>query len=217
MTSERSSGGLLDGVQLKITACDLVQCEAMCCHDGVYLMKGEEAFLVELVDRVPELKAHLPKDFVVDGYWNDAFYGRKTATRVHRYRDPNFPAHFPQTRCVFGDAEGFCELEKFARARGQHRWTFKPAACWLFPLGVEAGEAVPPPVDPALDPYRQDGYPGYATVVPCGRHNPKGQPWRETLSNELAYLDAANCMPLLGSPGHSVSELLDASQEAAEG
>lgn len=215
MASEINSKAL-SGEALKLVVCDLAKCEAMCCHDGVYLMAGEEEFLIELVNRIPALKALLPETFIVDGYWNSTFFGRKTATRKHEYRNPDYPVHFPKTRCVFADEEGFCKLEKFARSRGQHPWTFKPAACWLFPLGIEAGEAVPPPADSALDPYRQDNYPGYVTVVPCGRHNPNGQPWRETLRKELTYLEEAHSVPILGSPGHTVKELLDESQDTGE-
>jgi len=192
----------------RLNPCDLKVCEAMCCHDGVYLMPEEERFLLDLVERVPYLKALLPDIFILDGFWQGEYYGRKTATRAHTYRNPDYPEHFPRTRCVFADADGLCELEKFARQRNQHPWTFKPASCWMFPLGLENGEAVPPPVDPLLDPYRSEGYPGFATVVPCGRHDPKGLPWRRALKNELKYLKHASGLPILGSAGHSVDELL---------
>ena len=200
--------------ELKLIHCDLKTCEAMCCHDGVYLMDGEEGFLQQLVGCTPSLKSLLPEVFVVDGYWNGDFFGRKTATREHQYRNQNYPSHFTRTRCVFADKEGFCELEKLARGRGQHPWTYKPATCWLFPLGVEAGEAIPPPIDPILDPYRQKDYPGYVSVVPCGRHNPQGSPWRETLAKELAYLESVTGLPILGSAGHSVKELVKDSKDA---
>ena len=41
---------------LRLGVCDIRRCEARCCYDGVYLMEGEEAFLRELVARVPELR-----------------------------------------------------------------------------------------------------------------------------------------------------------------
>ena len=37
--------------ELKLAVCDVTACEAMCCHDGVYLEPQEEAFLRELVER----------------------------------------------------------------------------------------------------------------------------------------------------------------------
>jgi hypothetical protein len=193
---------------LRLSVCDVTRCEALCCYDGVYLEPQEEAFLRELVSRVPSLRQHLPETYIVDGWWEGHWLGRKTATRPQEYRNPQFPAHFTRTRCVFADERGFCELEKLARSRGQHPWTFKPATCWLFPLHECEGEPEPPPADPEDDPYRQPGYPGYSTVVPCGRQDPCGTPWREALLRERQYLAAAPRLPLLNSPGHTVDDLL---------
>ena len=61
---------------------------------------------------------------------------------------------------------------------------------------------------PQSDPYRQPGYPGYASFTACGRHRPDGEPWREALRAEIDYLRAAPQLPVLGSPGHTVDELL---------
>lgn len=194
--------------QLKLAVCDVTACEAMCCHDGVYLEPQEEAFLRELVEAVPALKAHLPAEFIVDGWWQGEPLGRKTATRPQHYANPQFPAHFTRTRCVFGDAQGFCELEKLARARGQHPWTFKPSVCWLFPLHESRGKAQPPSADPQQDPHRSEGYPGYVSCVGCGRHDETGRPWREALAGELQWYDRCKPLPVLGSPGHTVQELL---------
>ena len=193
---------------LNLCVCDVTRCEAMCCYDGVYLEPQEEAFLHELVARVPALQAFLPKDFIVDGWWQGEPLGRKTATRPHDYRNPDFPAHFARTRCVFADAQGFCELEKLALSRGQHPWTFKPSTCWLFPLHEDQGNPEPPPIHAADDPYREPGYPGYSTFVPCGRHDPGGLPWREALLRECNYLPAARPLPVLNSPGHTVDDCL---------
>jgi hypothetical protein len=193
---------------VRLKTCDVRQCEAMCCYDGAYLLEGEEAFLAELLAKVPSLRDAVPGEFAVDGYWNGQFFGRKTATRAHDYRNPHYPAHFARTRCVFADDAGFCRLESFARSRGQHPWTFKPAICWLHPLQEENGEAVAPVPSPAKDPYRQPGYPGYASFTACGRHCDEGRPWRETLRAEIGYLTSAPQLPLLGSAGHTVDELL---------
>ena len=181
----------------------------MCCYDGVYLEPREEAFLRELVAKVPQLREGLPEEFIVDGWWNGEYLGRKTAVRPQEYRNPEFPAHFTRTRCVFSDAQGYCRLESFARARGQHPWTFKPSVCWMFPLhDSEDGVPEPPPVDPADDPFRTETYPGHTTTTYCGRHQPGGRPWREALAAEIDYLKRAPSLPLLGSPGYTVGELL---------
>jgi hypothetical protein len=186
-------------VRLRLKTCDLGACEAMCCHDGVYLDGGEEARLRRLVARTSELRALLPKEFVVDGWWNGEQLGRKTATRPHAYRNPAYPAHFARTRCVFADAAGRCELQKLAVHRGLHPWHYKPFTCWMFPLGEEAGVAVPPSADPADDPYRVPGYDGYVSVVPCGRHDPAGQPWKQALSRELEHFERVKDLPDFGS------------------
>jgi hypothetical protein len=193
-----------------LAACDVVKCEGQCCYDGVYLQPGEEQFLRDLVARVPQLRAKVPAEFIVDGYWDGEFMGRKTATRPHEYLSPDFPKHFTRTRCVFGDTQGFCELEKFARARGQHPWTFKPTTCWMFPLQDDEGEAAVPVSGPEDDPYFTREYPGYASRIPCGRQDPAGKPWRESLRGEIEYLAQAAQLPILGSPGNSVDELLAA-------
>ncbi|HXC58572.1 MAG TPA: DUF3109 family protein [Steroidobacteraceae bacterium] len=194
--------------QLKLSRCDLSECEGRCCYDGVYLLPAEEKFLRDLVARLPELRAKLPAQFIVDGHWNGAYFGRKTATRAHEYRSADFPAHFTRTRCVFADEAGLCELEKFARENGQHPWTFKPTTCWMFPLQDDDGEPAEPVRGAEDDPYRTGDYAGYASCVPCGRHDQHGQPWRETLQQEIDYLQQARQLPLLGSRGHTVDELL---------
>ncbi len=189
----------------------------MCCHDGAYLEPREEQFLHELLAKVPQLRAPLPQSYIVDGFWDGEALGRKTATRPHEYRNPQFPAHFPRTRCVFADAAGWCTLEKFARDRGQHPWTFKPSVCWMFPMQESEGQPEAPLADPRKDPYRRPDYPGYATVVSCGRHEPSGRPWTEALARERQWLTQAKSLPVLGSEGHSVDELLAAGRPADEG
>jgi len=173
---------------LRLCNCDVRECEAMCCYDGAFLEAQEEQFLHELLAKVPQLRAKLPDPYIVDGYWDGEYLGRKTAARPHEYRNAQFPAHFTRTRCVFADAVGLCELEKFARARGQHPWTFKPSVCWLFPMQESAGQPVAPVADQREDPFQLADYPGYETIVNCGRHDAAGRPWPEALAAEGAWL-----------------------------
>jgi hypothetical protein len=203
----------MSGPRLKI--CDVRECEAMCCYDGAYLLEGEEEFLSELLQKVPALRAAVPDAFIVDGWWNGERLGRKTATRPQDYSNPAYPAHFTRTRCVFSDAIGYCRLESFARARGQHPWTYKPAVCWLHPLQDDSGTPEAPVASPAEDPYRTPAYPGYSCFTSCGRHCSDGQPWKQALRGEIEYLERARGLPLLGSPGHTVDELLAAGARSA--
>lgn len=169
---------------LKLSRCDIKVCEAMCCHDGAYITPEEEQLLHELIENTPELSNILPKEYIVDGYWNNEYYGRKTSVRNHKYKNPGYPSHFPSTRCVFADDMGYCSLEKHARKNNIHPWTYKPSACWKFPLDANMN---PPPIESKEDIYRRDDYDGFATIVPCGRHDVHGKPWREILELELNY------------------------------
>lgn len=184
---------------LRLRTCDIASCEAMCCHDGVYLSETEEQRLRALVARTPALQSRLPPEFIVDGWFGGKRLGRKTATRPHDYCNPAYPAHFPRTRCVFADAAGLCELQKLGLARGEHPWRYKPFTCWMFPLDVAGDEAVPPSADPKQDPWRAPGYPGYVSVVPCGRHAPGAAPWRAALAAELRHFQQVRKLPEFGS------------------
>ena len=169
--------------ELRLRRCDVARCEAACCYDGVYLRPGEEPALVATVRAHPEFFAFLPEAFVVDGVWNGR-PGRKTAVRPHAYRNPDYPAHFAQTRCVFAFDDGRCSLQVLAMTRGEHPWARKPRVCWLHPLFDGPAGVVPPPVDPADDPDRRPGYPGFVAFTDCGRHRPDGQPWPAVLAEE---------------------------------
>ncbi len=195
---------------LLLKSCERGSCEGMCCYDGVYLRDGEEAFLLELLDRVPRLRKAVPEPMpIVDGYWEGKYFGRKTAVRPVHYKNPDFPEHFTRTRCVFSDAEGLCELEKFARNNHQHPWAYKPLVCWLAPLTLGTdNKPVAPPCSPELDTYRTKEYPGFITFVPCGKHNSNGSAWEAVLSKEIEYLASFDELPTLGSASRRLDDLL---------
>ena len=188
-------------MELRLKLCDLSACEAMCCHDGVYLDEGEERRLHALVERTPALRDILPTDYVVDAVLDGELVGRKTAVRPHDYRNPQWPAHFPRTRCVFADDAGLCELQKLGLGRHGKPWHYKPFTCWMFPLGidVDTGAVVQPEpmVNSGLQP--ESGDLGFESVTPCGRHDPEGEPWYQVLSAELAHFDEASQLPDYGS------------------
>jgi hypothetical protein len=189
----------MDRSDLRLKSCNIADCEAMCCHDGVYLSPIEERRLRRLVESTPELKARLPDEYVIEGWWNGKRLGRKTATRPHTYANPDYPGHFPRTRCVFADEIGLCELQKLGLRRRQHPWRYKPFTCWMFPLDEQDGQAVPPSPESGEDPYQAPGYPGFVSVVPCGRHDPNGATWERALSGELEHFEAVKSLPQRGS------------------
>jgi hypothetical protein len=190
-------------MELRLKPCDLSACEAMCCHDGVYLDEGEERRLRALVDRTPELKAKLPAEYVVDAVLDGELVGRKTAVRPHDYRNPQWPSHFPRTRCVFADDAGLCELQKLGLQRHGKPWHYKPFTCWMFPLGIDVDTgAVVQPEPLACEGQQPDsGDLGFESVTPCGRHDPEGGPWYQVLSAELAHFDEVGQLPDFGSVG----------------
>jgi hypothetical protein len=175
----------------RLHRCDLAVCEAMCCYDGVYLGSDEEARLTATVREHAEFFAFLPSAYVVDGTWQDRLRGRKTAVRLHAYRNLAYPSHFRRTRCVFAFADGRCSLQVLATGLGEHPWSRKPRACWLHPLHEGAAGPIPPPVDSTADRDRREpDFPGFAPFTDCGRHRPDGAPWRAVLAEELAYYQA---------------------------
>ncbi|BET66825.1 hypothetical protein ASA1KI_17430 [Opitutales bacterium ASA1] len=169
--------------KVRLARCDLSACEAVCCHDGAYLEFGDEVRIQAAIAEYPEHFTHVPSDYVEIANWRGLGEGRKTRTRPWTYTR-SIPMHFTATRCVFGEPNGWCSLESAARAHGLHPWTFKPENCFLFPLHGEDPEDGP--ARPGADPhdYGPD-YPGYSTIVDCGRHRPDGLPWREVLREEL--------------------------------
>lgn len=175
----KKASEITDDVRLR--RCNGTLCESMCCYDGAWLQAEEEQRLAALVSEIPTLVSHHP--FIIEA----ADGGRKTAIRQHFYQNANYPAHFSQTRCVFADAGGLCQLETLARKRELHPWTFKPKACWMFPLSLRNDEVVPPPMKAEDDPYHKPGYPGFVTSVPCGKHTSDGELWKEVLADEITY------------------------------
>lgn len=168
---------------VRLQRCDISACEALCCHDGAYIEPKDERRIVAAMERWPDFFRDVPEDPIVEENWRGMGAGRKTATRPWRYRR-EIPAHFPATRCVFAEDNGFCSLESVARAHGLHPWTFKPVTCFMFPLTED--DPVKGPAAPGEDPFDLgSSYPGYATMVDCGQHRPDGRPWGEVLREEL--------------------------------
>ena len=174
---------------VKLRVCNLGECEARCCYDGVYLEDGEEAKLIDLVASAPGFFENLPHDFIVDGSWGGGrIVGRKTAVRPYEYRAANFPAHFSRTRCVFCSDDHKCLLQVLAVRRGLHKWTYKPKTCWMFPMELDDREPAPPPSVSEPDPQcLGEKYPGFVKFVPCGQDRPDGDPWEQALAEEIKY------------------------------
>ncbi len=170
----------------RLLPCELTRCEGICCSDGAYLRPEEERLIHKLVKKHAKHFDHLPADYVIDPPLG-APPGRKTQVRPHRYNRK--PAHFADTRCVFTERDGRCALQTLAVAHGKHKWAYKPAGCWLFPLfSDDQGKLVAPPRLKRDDPHREGKhYPGFVTFTPCGAHDGRGKVWWRALKEEVDF------------------------------
>ncbi|RYZ57688.1 MAG: hypothetical protein EOP07_09225 [Proteobacteria bacterium] len=204
--------------ECRLNRCDTKLCEAMCCYDGAYFMNDEEEAAIRLVVKsFPRSFPHLPETYVVDGYWEGEFYGRKTATRPHTYLNPQYPSHFNQSRCVFAAANGYCGLETVAREQGLHPWAYKPSTCWIHPAEDAGDELLPPPL-PEDDGFNLGPhYPGYSSVTSCGRFDANGEPWNEALASEIAYYETVKDLPNYGKTPEQIQTIIDSVKLACKG
>ena len=172
----------------RLQHCDLQDCEARCCYDGVYLWEREEEKIREIVASDVAFFDNLPEEYIVDGFWDGEYEGRKTAIRPYEFKRADFPDHFTRTRCVFCSADHKCMLQLLAVKRGLHKWAYKPTKCWLFPLRIVDSELTPPLAINEPDANcLGDDYPGYANYTFCGLDREEGDPWDQNLAEELEY------------------------------
>ncbi|MBL9155115.1 MAG: hypothetical protein JNK37_21715 [Verrucomicrobiales bacterium] len=178
----------------------------------MYLDRDEVAGLAQVIDRhrtdLDALGADLPVQPIVTGDWRGVVSGPKTATRPRPLSRlvADYPAHFPDTACVFLLPDARCALQKLATDLGHHPWHFKPATCWLHPLSIDqSDDPTSPPLltlhHPSTDPQRFPDYDGFASRTPCGRvreGGETGEPAWEVLSAELAHLGRIGGRDLLG-------------------
>lgn len=190
-----------------IQRCDLARCRGTCCHDGVYLDRAEVKVLGDLVDRHREelsaLGADLPAEPIVRGDWRGVVSGPKTATRPWPMSElaDDYPAHFPDTACVFLLPDARCALQQFAIDRGHDPWFFKPATCWMHPLSIDQPESGPPRLtlhNADTDPQRFPDYDGFACRTHCGRIVSDGEPAWSVLAWEIGHLGRIGGRDLLG-------------------
>jgi hypothetical protein len=175
---------------LPIKVCELSQCRATCCHDGVYLDTEEREVIGSVIEGNREPLASYG--------WNEPTIferqsGRwKSVTLPDPGHAPEFPSHFPQTRCVFLDRGHRCVLQRLAMDQGKHPWFWKPISCWMHPLILESKKSKERPIltlaTPENDPASGENYPGFSSYTPCGTVCPKATAARLSLSAELALL-----------------------------
>lgn len=190
-------------LQRRIAPCRLEQCHGMCCHAGVGLSRSEKRVIEALVRDHPALFAELgialPAQVIepIPVFWLFKVY--KTATRPFGYRAlvPDWPAHFPETACVFMRDDGACAFQLVSERLGRHPWHYKPVSCWLQPLkvGRRGGISLYLPIE-ETDRSRSELYPGYVLFTHCGRTRAQGRAAAAVLQDEIDFLAAITGTPL---------------------
>lgn len=194
--------------EMPLRVCELTTCRATCCHDGVYLDAEERAVIGEVIADHPEQLAAYGWQAdaifqIVDGRW-------KSVTVASDDHPEDFPAHFPNTRCVFLDGQHRCVLQRLAMDEGRHPWFWKPISCWMHPLILQPGARDERPLltlaTPENDPAAQPGYPGFSAFTPCGAVCSGGPAAKQTLAAELKLLGDIGGRELLSELGNDGSE-----------
>lgn len=158
-------------------------CEAWCCYDGVYLTEDDEDKIKNVVGKNSAFFDFLPKDFIIDGVWENVVRGRKTNTKPKQY-SKDFPKHFTKTTCVFLK-DNICMLEVFAVKNNEKPWTYKPTTCCTFPLQKKGGEYVAPhSVEDRCN--LGEKYPGFVSFLPCYKLN------MNNFSKEREFINSQN-------------------------
>ncbi len=183
----------------RLKLCEFGSCRATCCHDGVYLTDEEQQVIGEVIQTG---KARLEKYGWTGEAWLTNEGGRaKSITLENEDPGARFPAHFPQTRCVFLDAGHRCVLQRLAMDEGRHPWFWKPISCWMHPLVLKPGERGGRPLlmlpEPGNDPSAKRDYPGFSSCTPCGMNVADGKPATEVLREELGLLGKIACRDLV--------------------
>lgn len=156
-----------EAFEIPLPLCQLHECRATCCHDGVVVSEEEAKLLGEGVIELQD--------------------GRKKTKTVPAHDGQlagDFPAHFPQTRCLFLDEKHRCQWQLKSVEEGKHPWFYKPISCWMHPLLVSEGEGRP--VLTIRHPENDET--NFATHTPCGKLTAGAEPARLTLKMELEML-----------------------------
>jgi hypothetical protein len=177
-------------------ACGMGECMGLCCHGGSGFYLPEEADIIrEAVtanreffhSNIPDLPDQLFDEETDEATGEVAL---STNTKPATYPEGLKPAHFPETACVFKRADGACTLQTLGISEGKHGWSYKPYACWLYPIELDyAGKPHIRVAHASTDEYVDAEYPGFVGFTKCGAECPDtGKPAYEVLANEIAML-----------------------------
>ncbi len=181
-----------DAFRMPLRICELSQCRATCCHDGVFL-DDEEAAVIR------QLEARLEKYDVSSNSWMDRRDGRLKSATLPIAKDAlalNFPDHFPKTRCVFLDDRHYCKLQIIAMEDGIDPWWWKPVSCWMHPLLFRYQENGRPIL--TLERSGDPGSKKFGSCTPCDMPSDGAPPAWQALRRELELLGKIGGRDLVG-------------------
>ncbi len=168
-----------------------MQCEGICCYDGVTLHGDELNVIRQLLEQERSFFQQQQINFDQDFIEPDQFWGGeiKIASRPYHYSSGVQPAHFNATRCWFSHLEtATCSLQNLAIRDGLHPWRYKPLECWIHPICLGTPQqlriAIP---NEMTDLFIRRGA-GYTHYTPCGRACDDGTVGYKLFAAELALL-----------------------------
>jgi len=177
--------------------CAKGECAGLCCNGGAgFYMDEEPETIRRLVDENKEFFAaqglSLPEK-IFDEELDEDTGKILLSTNIREnvsYPPGLLPPHFPATACIFKRDDGACTLQTLGVEQGKHGWSYKPLACWLFPLELERdGKPFISVAHASTDEYTDDEYPGFTAFTKCGAECASGgKPAYEVLAGEITEL-----------------------------
>jgi len=176
--------------------CAMEDCLGLCCNGGSgFYMKEESDTIRSLVENNRAFFArHVPDmpEQIFDEELDEETgeIELSTNTRAYSYPEGFLPDHFPATSCIFKRNDGACTLQVLGIEEGKSGWTYKPLACWLFPIELEhGGKPFIHVAHASTDEYVDAEYPGFVGFTKCGAEcKSGGKPAHEILKGEIAEL-----------------------------
>ena len=118
-----------------ITRCEVAQCKAGCCADGVWLDVGQAK---TILDNAAMIQPHMPEERRDTSKWfaelhdDDPAFPSGQYTGTTTVEDASHPSG---TTCIFLRPEDrYCAIQFASFANGLPSWKLKPFYCCLFPV-----------------------------------------------------------------------------------
>lgn len=123
-----------------ISRCELEECQAACCTEGVYIFRSETD---DIRRHAGLIQPHVRPEHRDPETWFDGEVIEETDHPMGGTAEGSavFPdsTHPAGRSCVFLRPDKRCALQAAGIAEGEHPWRFKPFWCALHPLEFDAG------------------------------------------------------------------------------